>query len=66
MISPKIKEKICKDFFPNCTYCTCFSICFPKNESEDISSQALLEQEKEFEESQVSLETLVSLKESSP
>ena len=45
MISPKIKEKICKDFYPNCTYCTCYSMCFPKNESEDVSSQALLEQE---------------------
>lgn len=44
--SNKIKEKICKDFFPNCTYCTCFSMCFPTNELEDVSSKALLEQEK--------------------
>jgi hypothetical protein len=44
--SKKIKEKICKDFYPNCSYCTCFSICFPTNETEDISSKTLLEQEK--------------------
>ncbi len=54
MINPKVKEKICQDFYPNCTYCTCFSMCFPTNESEDISSQALLEQEnRRIRESQV-------------
>lgn len=63
--SKKVKERICKDFFPNCTYCTCFSMCFPQNESEDVSSQALLKQEKRFKEAQLSSETLVGLKESS-
>ena len=54
MVSQKVKERICKDFFPNCTYCTCFSTCFPKNAEEDLTSQALLEQEnKRIEESQV-------------
>ncbi|MFX1284932.1 MAG: hypothetical protein ACFFB5_14825 [Promethearchaeota archaeon] len=62
--SKEVKEKICKDFFPNCTYCTCYSMCFPTNETEDLSSQALLEQEKAFREAQLSSETLVGLKES--
>lgn len=62
MINQKVKERICKDFFPNCSYCTCFSMCFPKNAEEDISSQALLEQEdRRIEESQVKVRTALVL-----
>lgn len=50
-MDPNIKEKICKDFYPNCRYCTCYSMCFPKNLAEDISSQVLLEQENRIKES---------------
>lgn len=45
MIDPNVREKICKDFYPNCKYCTCYSMCFPKNLAEDISSQILLEEQ---------------------
>ncbi len=40
-----VREKICLDFYPNCTICSCFSECFPKNGSNDeLSELALLEQ----------------------
>ena len=62
MISEKVKAKICKDFYPNCTYCTCYSMCFPKNAEEDVSSQALLEQKnRRIKESQVISKTAVVL-----
>lgn len=35
-----IKEKICSDFYPNCSYCTCFEECFPTNPSSDVMSRA--------------------------
>ncbi|MFX1516371.1 MAG: hypothetical protein ACFFC6_08680 [Promethearchaeota archaeon] len=58
MVNQKVKERICKDFFPNCTYCTCYSMCFPRNEAEDISSRALLEQEnRRIKESQITYKT---------
>jgi len=54
MINPRAKERICHDFYPNCTYCTCFSMCFPKNEIEDVSSQIFLEDNNwKLEEAQV-------------
>ena len=57
MINPKVKERICHDFYPNCTYCTCFSMCFPKNPAEDVASQFLLKEENwRIKESQVAFD----------
>jgi len=36
----EIREKICPDFYPNCSYCPCFSECFPKDEYHDVMSKA--------------------------
>ena len=39
----RVKEKICMDFYPKCTHCTCFQICFPNNSLNDVLSEALEE-----------------------
>ena len=35
-------QRICSDFYPNCSYCSCYNTCFPKDRAHDEMSAALI------------------------